>query len=244
MSLVRNVMNPELFHLRPSDSVEDTLNGLLAFGITGAPVLDAVGRPVGMVPLRELAQRRAGQTVSEIMASPALTVGQGATAAEGARILAESGHHRVVVVDEEGRAVGNVSALDLLRALLGLEATHPAAFPHFDPATGLTWSDPAPLESGAIESAPDGPGIFALLWEDAAGRQHVVWAETAHNVSRAWPTCSRPRRPTDPSWRPGCRGAASAFGPPALTMRERDARLCTVFKPAVDARSRGDASRI
>jgi len=182
MSLVRNVMNPELFHLRPSDSAEDALNGLLAFGVTGAPVLDGAGRPVGMVSLRELARRRAGETVSEIMASPALTLGQEATVAEGARILAESGHHRVVVVEENGRAVGNVSALDLLRALLGLEATHPAAFPHFDPATGLTWSDPAPLETAAIETAPDGPGVFALLWEDAAGRQHVVWAETAHNL--------------------------------------------------------------
>ena len=158
MPLIQDVMNPELFHMRPLDPVEDALNGFLAFGITGAPVLDAGGRPVGMVSLRELAQRRTGQAVSEIMATPALTIGQKSTVANGARILARSGHHRLVVVDEDGRAVGNVSALDLLGSLLGLEVTHPAAFPHLDPATGLTWSDPAPLELSAIEAAPDGPG--------------------------------------------------------------------------------------
>jgi hypothetical protein len=220
MSLVRNVMNPELFHLRLTDSAEDALNGLLAFGITGAPVLDEGGRPMGMVSLRELAQRRAGQKVSEIMASPALTIGQAAPASEGARILAESGHHRMVVVDEEGRAVGNVSALDLLRAQLGLKATHPPAFPHFDPATGLTWSDPAPLETSAIEDAPDGPGIFALLWEDASGRRHVVWAETARNVySRLADLVSTPQtdRPLLASWlaRGGLRFRAARVDDPA-----------------------------
>jgi hypothetical protein len=220
MSLVRNVMNPELFHLRPSDSAEDALNGLLAFAVTGAPVLDEGGRPVGMVSLRELAPRRSGQAVSEIMASPALTIGQGATAGEGARLLAESGHHRMVVVDEEGRAVGNVSALDLLRALLGLEATHPPAFPHLDPATGLTWSDPAPLDSSAIEGAPDAPGIFALLWEDASARRHVVWAETVHNVySRLADMLSTPQtdRPLLASWlaRGGLRFRAARVDDPA-----------------------------
>lgn len=202
-SVVKDVMNPELFHLRPTDSVEDALNGLLGFGITGAPVLDETGRPLGMVSLRELAQRRTGQAVSEIMASPALVVSREASVAEGARTLAESGHHRLVVVDEGGHAVGNVSALDLLRALLGLAAAHPAAFPHLDRESGLTWSDPAPLELSAIEAAPDGPGVLALLWEDVSGREHVVWAEAAHNIyTRLVDMLSGPQtdRPVLASW--------------------------------------------
>lgn len=181
-SLVQDVMNPELFHLRRTDSAEDALNGLLGFGITGAPVVDEADRPIGMVSLRELAQRRTGQAVSEIMSTPAATVPLGATVTEAARILAESGHHRLVVVDEDGRAAGNVSALDLLRALLDLPVSHPAPFPHLGQRAGLLWTEPVPLELSALDAAPDGPGLIALLSRDAAGRDYLVWTEAAHNV--------------------------------------------------------------
>ena len=202
-SLVKDVMNPELFHLRPTDSVEDAVAGLLALGITGAPVLDGTGHPLGMVSLRELAERHAGQAVTEVMAAPALVVQGGATAVEGARLLAESGHHRLVVVDPEGRAVGNVSALDLLRALVGLPIQHPAAFPHLERSTGLDWTDPAPLDLAALEAAPDGAGVLALLWTDDMDREHVVWAEAAHNVySRLVDILSGPQtnRPVLDAW--------------------------------------------
>jgi hypothetical protein len=219
-SLVQDVMNPELFHLRPTDSAEDALNGLLGFGITGAPVLDEAGRPLGMVSLRELAQRRRGQPASEIMSAPAAVVPVAATVTEAARMLAESGHHRLVVVDENGRAAGNVSALDLLRALLGLPPSHPAPFPHFDRSTGLVWSDPAPLEIPALDATPVGPGLIALLHQDAAGRDHVVWAEAVHNVyTRLTDMLSAPQTewPVLASWlsRGGLRFRAARVDDPA-----------------------------
>ena len=179
---VREIMNPELFHLRPGDSAEDALHGLLAMGITGAPVLDADGRPVGMLSLRELAQRRVGQRAEDVMGRPAATVPDDAAVPEAARRLAETGHHRLAVVDADGKAVGNVSALDALRALLGIPAVHPAAFPHLHAATRLAWTDTRPLVLQELDVAPDGPGLFVISHAGAGRPEHVVWAEASHNV--------------------------------------------------------------
>lgn len=182
VATVSEIMNRELFHLRPGDSAEDALLGLLAFGITGAPVLGDDGRPAGMVSLRELSQRREGQTAAEIMARPAPTVPTGTSVVEAGRLLAETGHHRLAVVDGQGRAVGNVSALDVLRALLALPAAHPAPFPHRDLATRLTWTDPRPLTLDDIDVAPDSPGLFVLVHGGAGLPERVVWAEACQNV--------------------------------------------------------------
>lgn len=46
---VKEIMNRELLSVRSDDSSADVLNGLLALGISGSPVLDAEGRPTGMV---------------------------------------------------------------------------------------------------------------------------------------------------------------------------------------------------
>jgi CBS domain-containing protein len=56
-SRVREIMNRELFRVRPGDVPSDVLNGILALGITGAPVVDDAGRPLGMVSLRDLVGR-------------------------------------------------------------------------------------------------------------------------------------------------------------------------------------------
>ena len=56
------------------------------------------------------------------MTSPARSVRADATLAEAARVLAEESLHHVVVIDATGRAVGMLSVLDVLRAVVGLPA--------------------------------------------------------------------------------------------------------------------------
>jgi predicted transcriptional regulator len=69
------------------------------------------------------------------MTRPAVCV-EGSTAIEvAARRLALADVQHLVVVDSSGAAVGSVSVLDVLRALLGIPAHHPATFPHWDAAT-------------------------------------------------------------------------------------------------------------
>lgn len=180
-SRVREIMNAELFRLRSGDAASDVLNGILALGITGAPVLDEMRRPLGMVSLRDLVGRT-GTRAGEVMTSPAVTIRSDALVAEAGHRLAETGRHRLVVLDAEGRAIGVVSALDVVRGLLGLPAAHPPAFPHLDEETRLTWTDDVPLDVDRLDMAPDGPGLLQLVHGGAGLPERVVWVESCENV--------------------------------------------------------------
>lgn len=180
-SRVREIMNRELFSVRPSDLTSQALNGILALGITGAPVVDDNGRPLGMVALRDLVGR-IGTRAGDLMTSPAMTIRSDEPIAEAGHRLAETGRHRLVVVDAEGRAIGVVSALDVIRGLLGLPIAHPAAFPHLDEETHLTWTDDVPMDLDHLDVAPDGPGLLQLVHGGAGLPERVVWIESCENV--------------------------------------------------------------
>jgi hypothetical protein len=87
-----------------------------------------------------------------------------------------------VVVDGDRRAVGVVSALDIVRGLVGVPARHPRGFPHFDVAAGVSWTDDAPLDLLHAEAAPNGPGVLALVYGRAGVAERVTWAESCSNV--------------------------------------------------------------
>lgn len=178
---VGEVMNREIFSLRPSESVEDALGYLNVLGISGAPVVDG-GRPIGVVSFRDLVAERPGKTVHDRMTTPAITVQANAELEVVARLLAERGVHRVVVVDDDGRAIGVASSLDLLRGMTGVPATHPATFPHLDLATGMTWTDDLPFDLEHAELAPDGPGVIVLIRGGVGQPEKKVWAESVDDV--------------------------------------------------------------
>ena len=124
---VGEIMNGELFSVGREDAVDMALRAILLLGITGVPVLDDNGKPLGLVSLRDLVADKPGTTVGERMTQPPATVTADARIAAAARILARTRYHRLVVVDSAGRAIGMVSAVDMVRGLLGLPAEHPAA---------------------------------------------------------------------------------------------------------------------
>ena len=96
---------------------------LLELGISGVPVTDTDGRPVGMVSKTDLvAAHRKGAAmddarVGDIMMPMTFCVGTEETVARTAGLMAFEGLHRVPVVDREGRVVGLVSTLDVMRWL-------------------------------------------------------------------------------------------------------------------------------
>ena len=118
--------------------------------------------------LRDLVARH-GVNAAELMTSPAQTIAHDTTVAASAHQMAEGRLHSLVVIDGHGRAVGIVSAGDLLRELVDLPPLHPAAFPHLDPETGVQWTDDHRLDLREVSAAPDGPGVLALL-EGGYGR--------------------------------------------------------------------------
>jgi CBS domain-containing protein len=179
---VSEIMNRELFSVGREDTVDMALRAVLLLGITGAPVLDEDGKPLGLVSLRDLVADKPGTTVGERMTRPAATVPADARIAAAARDLARTGYHRLIVVDDAGTAVGMVSSVDVIRGLIGLPAPHPASFPHLDRETGISWADDRALEMREIAAAPKGPGVLLLVHGSAGVPERVVWAEATEDI--------------------------------------------------------------
>jgi CBS domain-containing protein len=179
---VSEIMNRELFSVGKEDTVDMALRAILLLGISGAPVLDEDGKPLGHVSLRDLVADKPGTTVGERMTQPAGTIAAGARIAAAARRLARTGYHRLIVVDETGTTVGMVSSLDVIRGLIGLPAPHPASFPHVDRETGLSWTDDRPLDMREIVGVPKGPGVLLLVHGSAGVPETVVWAEAPEDM--------------------------------------------------------------
>jgi CBS domain-containing protein len=181
-STVREIMNRELFSVRPSDSVADAVSGILGLGVTTAPVLDAGGCPLGVVSLRDLVGPKTGLTATDRMSVPAVVVRESSSIDDAAKLVGEAGYRHLVVVDDRGRAVGMLSSVDVVRGLVGLPAHHPDSFPRLDAKTGLAWTEDLPLTNEDIDAAPDGPGILVLVHGGASVPERVVWVGSSHNV--------------------------------------------------------------
>ena len=126
---VSDFMNPKLVYLREGDRAEVALKPMLDFGISAVPVLDEGHRPVGVVSLRDLASQPKGAARPT---DQVLTIAADATLASAARELAHANVHHLIVIDAEGRAVGMISALDVIRGLIGLDSKHPEPIESFE----------------------------------------------------------------------------------------------------------------
>lgn len=136
------IMTREALCVRSDMRLEELRQALLERGHGGLPVVDAVGRPVGMVTKTDLlraegredwhraehaerAERQASAglraaiaaepgTVGAIMTDLALAVHESMSVAQAAALMAYEGVHRLPVVDDDQRVVGVLSSLDVL----------------------------------------------------------------------------------------------------------------------------------
>ncbi|MBP6628345.1 MAG: CBS domain-containing protein [Kofleriaceae bacterium] len=139
--LAADVMHPEPICVSADLSVEGLAALLLQHGISGVPVVDGHGRPVGMVSKSDLVRFQveradggsyelvqtgegparilelASATVGEIMMPIAFTLSEHATVAHAAAMMALEDVHRVPIVAVDGKVVGIVTTMDLTRWL-------------------------------------------------------------------------------------------------------------------------------
>jgi hypothetical protein len=172
-------MNREMLTVRPSDSAEDALLRLLAFKVSGAPVVGDAGELVGVVSWRDLVG--AEGLVQDFMSAPAVTVPLDESVESAAWLLAQSGKHRLIAV-EQGRPLGVVSSLDVIRGLLGLPSAHPDSFPHFDPDAALKFTDDLPLSREAAHHVPEAEGLLVLVQGGKNQEEQTVWVEACSNL--------------------------------------------------------------
>jgi len=84
------------------------------------PVIDEAGRPVGMVTkldLIEQSPKSPAMTATDVMMPLAMTLGEHASVAHAARMMASEDVHHVPIVDSERRLIGIVSSMDIVRWL-------------------------------------------------------------------------------------------------------------------------------
>jgi CBS domain-containing protein len=143
------LMSTNLVVVPPETPVTAVAAPLASRGISAVPVVDASGKPVGLVTEGDLIRRLAdekpgpmawflgqfkdatkladrfskahGATARDVMTAELATVGEDASADEIAKLMEARGIRRVPVV-QDGRLVGIVSRADLLRAVLAPKA--------------------------------------------------------------------------------------------------------------------------
>jgi predicted transcriptional regulator len=119
---VSTIMAKDLSTVRPELGIDDLEALLLAKGISGAPVVDDDGKPIGIVSKTDLLGRKSPQwsdrlKVRDIMMHTAFAVSENESIAKAAGLMAFEGVHRVAVVDLSGTVTGVVSPLDIMRWL-------------------------------------------------------------------------------------------------------------------------------
>jgi CBS domain-containing protein len=176
---VDEIMNRELVGARKDERPERMRDIILALGITALPVLDDERRPIGVVSLRDLV---ASDVPRARVMPPAATIPANASVLDAAKLVADTDYHHLVVVDAERRAVGVVSCLDLLRALVGVPTRHPATFPHYDRKLGVEWSDDTELKAEALAAVPTSAGVIVLVHGGPGMHETPVWVEATHDL--------------------------------------------------------------
>jgi hypothetical protein len=179
---IEEIMNRELLAVVPETPVQAIRELLRTFAIGAVPVVNEERRPIGMVTARAVLEGTG--TAGDRMSQPVTCI-EGSTSIESAaRHLALADAHHLVVVDGAGVAIGIVSVLDVLRAMFGVPAHHPAAFPHWDAATQSSWTDEWPLDKGHVSQAPDAAGVLVLVRGLVGETDAVVWVEACANVRK------------------------------------------------------------
>lgn len=131
-SHVGDVMTSEVVSTGSTTSYRQLARLLTTHRISGVPVVDGLGRVLGVVSEADLLGRldrgrrgrrrggpgRRGLSAGELMSAPAVTAMPGTPLTVAARRMREADVKRLPVVDDLGMLVGIVSRTDLLRVFL------------------------------------------------------------------------------------------------------------------------------
>ncbi|WP_243437485.1 CBS domain-containing protein [Streptomyces sp. FH025] len=132
-------MTSPVVTVSPETGFREIVALLTEYDITGVPVLDREGRPVGVVSEADLLRTLAAQddpgsllpapqtaqvgpggvvTAADLMTAQPVCTTPDTSVVAAARMMSRHGLKRLPVLDEEGRVIGMVSRGDLLRVFL------------------------------------------------------------------------------------------------------------------------------
>lgn len=123
---VGNLMTLDPITIEPEASASEAETLMKTYRVSGLPVVER-GQLVGVISQTDLMVAHSSEIIGahwdrmrvrHLMTAPAVTVHSSATVAMAARQLILRHIHRLVVIDDDGRPVGVVTPLDLLRSLV------------------------------------------------------------------------------------------------------------------------------
>lgn len=137
LSTVEEVMARDVLAVRPDMDLRTAAELLLENAISGMPVVDEQNQLLGMVSKTDMMRHRLENgeesvslssdqhvledtTVADVMTRQVLTVLEGTSLVEAAKLMVTAGVHRVPVVSPEGALVGLVTTSDFVRWVAGL----------------------------------------------------------------------------------------------------------------------------
>jgi CBS domain-containing protein len=121
---VADIMTMDPITVASDESIETAERLLRLNQISGLPVVDADGHLVGVISQSDLLlagtpsigaalrNRPSGLRVGELMSSPALTIPLAGSLHEAALLMRDARVHRLVAVDDDGRPIGVLAAMD------------------------------------------------------------------------------------------------------------------------------------
>jgi len=138
--------------LAPDTDIYKAMRQLLSSRLTGAPVVDADGRLLGMLTERDCLKVLVSGALdglpsgkaSDYMTAPAVSIRPGTPLYDIAHIFLTRSFRKLPVVDDDGRVVGQVSRRDVLTAI---ESNR----------------DNSRLYGEADRTAPDGSGVDSAM---------------------------------------------------------------------------------
>lgn len=121
---VGEAMRRDVMCVTETMSTRELASLMLERNVSHAPVVDAEGRVVGMVSMSDLARaswargpRAISATVADVMMPFAFTLGENASLARAAALMAYEGVGRIVIVEPGGKVGGVLGAVDVMRWL-------------------------------------------------------------------------------------------------------------------------------
>lgn len=116
---VARIMSLNVHCVTEDVSLSVVLYHLLRRGISGVPVVDHDGKPVGVLSKTDLLRHgtHGEGLVSDIMTPISFTLDEDQPISKASALMAYEGIHRLPIIDASGRVVGLLSALDVLHWL-------------------------------------------------------------------------------------------------------------------------------
>jgi len=177
---VAEIMTTAVVTATTETSFKDACDLLVGHGVSALPVVDDLGRVIGIVSEANLVPRLAAQrhphtgpTVADVMRADVVTTRPDADVATVARMLVSTRVKRLPVVDDLGVLVGIVSRHDLLGAYLRPDGVI---------------GDDVTAALADLAQVPEGHGAFATVQDGIVTMHGTIGDESDRRVvlAAAW----------------------------------------------------------